>query len=222
MRNYILLALSTAFMIFIQSCVTKECCLPPPNSNNNRITFSNLQVGQTSVYVQEQSSDWRKDSDTTFKKTIDTLHLKVIGKDENGFKIEEFHFNKKRPTITFYFNVVGDSLLVSPMPSTSSIGSATFLGNEQSFSFKDQNLTKWAINRWLIPQEVPFGKRLGNVENIKINNLSFNNALAFYNSTSTIFDGPYTINLYSKEAGFISFQSLGSMAKGAAVWNLIP
>jgi hypothetical protein len=222
MKKHIILILSITCTLLIQSCRTEDCCLPTPNGNNNRINFSNLQVGQKSIYIQEESSNWRKDSDTTFKKTVDTLHLKVIDKDNNGFKVEEFHFNKKRPTLAFYFNVVGDSLRVTPVPSTSSIGSATFMGNEQSYTFNEQNLTKWVINRWVIPQDVPFGKRFGYVENIKINNLTIGKAIGYYDSTSTIFDGPYTIKLYSKEAGFISFQTLGSMAAGGAIWNLIP
>jgi hypothetical protein len=222
MKKYVFLIFSMAITLLFQSCESKVCCDPFPNNTGNRINFTNLQIGQTSVYVQEQSLDWRKDSDTTFKKTVDTLHLKVIGKDDNGFKVEEFHFNKKRPTLAFYFNVVADSLRVSPVPSTSSIGSATFQGNEQTYTFKDQILPKWLLNRWLIPQNVPFGKSFGNVENIKVNNLTFGNALCFYDSTSTLFDGPYIIKLYSKEAGFISFQSLGSFAQGASVWHLIP
>jgi hypothetical protein len=222
MKKYLFLILSITTTLLFQSCETKDCCVPLPNGNDNRINFSNLQIGQTSVYVQEQSLAWRKDSDTTFKKTTDTLHLKVIGKDDSGFKVEEFHFNKKRPTVYFYFNVVGDSLRVSPVPSTSSIGSATFQGNEQTYTFKDQNLTKWVVNRWVIPQDVPFGKSFGFVENIKVNNLTFGKALCYYDSTSTIFDGPFTIKFYSKEAGFISFQTLGSMAQGGSIWNLIP
>jgi hypothetical protein len=222
MKKYIILVLSMVSILLFQSCASKDCCFPIPKGNNNRINFTNLQVGQTSVYVQEQSLAWRKDSDTTFKKTVDTLHLKVIAKDDNGFKVEEFHFNKKRPTLTFYFNIVGDSLRVSPFPSTSSIGSATFQGNEQIYTFNDQNLKKWVVNRWIIPQDVPFGKSFGYIENIQVNNLTFAKALGFYDSTSTVFDGPYTIKLYSKEAGFISFQSLGSFAQGASVWHLIP
>jgi hypothetical protein len=207
--------------LFMHSCkTTEDCCTPPPN--NNYINFSNLQIGQKSIYVRSESMSWRNDSDTTFKKMTDTLHLKIIEKDANGFKVEEFHFNKKRPTVYFYFNVAGDSLIIKAVPSTSSAGSSMFINDSQTFTLKEQGLTKWTANRWVIPQNIPFGKSFGYVENATINGINYAKALGSYDSNQTIFDGPFRIKLYSKEAGFLSVQNLGSLAPGAEIWNLLP
>jgi hypothetical protein len=207
-------------IVFLQSCSNPDCCVLPPF--DNLIKFSNLQVGQTSIYVRTESANWRKDSDSTFKKTTDTVQLKVIEKDVNGFKVEEFHFNKKRPTVYFYFNIAGDSLKVNGVPSTSGAGSALFLNDVQTFMLNDQGLTKWTTNRWIIPQNMPFGKSFGYVENAIINGNNYAKMMGLYDSNQTVFDGPYRIKFYSNQAGFISIQNLGSMAQGGEIWNLLP
>lgn len=208
-----------ALLLLIQSCQPHNCVYPIFTST--KINFNRLQVGQTSLYVMYSTTDWRKNSDTTFKQTTDTIQLKVIEQNENGFKIEESALNKKRPTINCYFNVTADSLIVSGISSTSSIGSAFFKFDRRAFTLKEQGLSNWTTNTWLTPQNPTFGNNFGALENAVVKNVNYGKVMGSYDSTQSIFDGPAFTRYYSKNNGFINFQILGSMSAGGTSWYLI-
>ena len=75
--------------IFLFSKCKKETVI----TTSNHINFENLAIGQKSYYINFKSKNPTLDSDTAFKATTDTILLKVIDKNENGFLIREEWLN---------------------------------------------------------------------------------------------------------------------------------
>jgi hypothetical protein len=221
-KNLILsLILFTSLIFFSCEKSTKNTVLP---KYDNKINLANLEVGQTSVYQNLETDYWPTDS-AIFFRTTDTMQLKVVAKDENGFKIE-MRYRSNPPSIknNFYFDVQGDSLFVKPFPTelVPSLFSNYGLDSKVSLLLNGAGLPTWELNNWLIPKKIPFGVSYGYPENVKLNGATYFKVLGQRNSKATVFDAPSIVKLYSKESGFISFQILGSRPPSALIWNLIP
>lgn len=188
----------------------------------NHINFDNMQIGQQSKYAGYNSRTPKSDSDTAYSATGDTIVLTVIAKDENGFKISEESLNKKVKTVYYYFQIAGDSLFVKPQPGETALGSALISQKHLSYVLNDNNLPKWTANQWGVIDQSGVLKGFGIVENVKILNTNYNSAIAFYDSTEIIWDGPAYTKLYSKRSGFISFQTTGYFAPNGNIFYLIP
>ena len=83
-------------------------------TTSNHINFENLAIGQKSYYINFKSKNPTLDSDTAFKATTDTILLKVIDKNENGFLIREEWLNTLILPAQYYFKIQGDTLIVKP------------------------------------------------------------------------------------------------------------
>jgi hypothetical protein len=222
-KNLILSSLLLLSLIFF-SCEksTKNTVLP---KYDNKINLGKLEVGQTSVYQNLETDFWPSDS-AVFFRTTDTMQLKVVAEDENGFKIE-MRYSSNPPSVTnnFYFAVQGDSLFVKPLLKTEQI--PYIFSNYSSDSkvallLNGAGLPVWNLNKWLIPRAIPFGVSYGYPENLKLNGASYFKVLGHRDDGATAFDAPTIVKLYSKESGFISFQILGNRPRSAIIWNLIP
>jgi hypothetical protein len=152
--------------------------------------------------------------------------LQVIAKDDNGFKIElSYNTNKFGDTSFCYFELKGDYLNIKALTNTNRI--PFILSNYNSDSITTillygGGLPKWNLNKWLIPQKVPFGMSYGYPENVRLDGATYYKVLGNFNNSATIQDGPTLVKLFSKESGFISLQILGSRPSNALIWNLIP
>jgi hypothetical protein len=73
MKNTFILILFL-FGFTIHSACKKETI----NTDNKRIDFNNMKVGQFSRYAGSVSKNWTLDTDTTFKPKFDTIQLKIL------------------------------------------------------------------------------------------------------------------------------------------------
>jgi hypothetical protein len=214
MKNALILG-SILMILTVISC-KKEDTTPDVGSN---IRFDNLKVGQKSRYVKWQSKKWWEEADTTFKQIPDTVTLTIVSQDTAGFKVSESH--NAGTSSTYYFKTEGDTLRVKPFMPNGEFGSFLFYTANMSFVLKDNNLEKTALTRWAVPKNMNVVKGFYKVENLKINATTYDNAIAYFNSNPIIVDGPAIFNIYNKEKGFISFQSLGGFAPLGIQYNLL-
>jgi hypothetical protein len=213
MKNALILV--SILIIFTTISCKKEDT--PPDAGGN-IQFDNLKVGQKSRYVKWQSKKWWEETDTTFKQMPDTVTLTIVSQDTAGFKVSESH--NAGTSSTYYFKIEGDTLRVKPFVPNGEFGSFLFYSSNMSFVLKDNNLEKTVLTRWAVPKNMNVVKSFYKVENFKINATTYDNAIAYFNSMPIIVDGPAIFNIYKKEKGFISFQSLGGFAPLGIQYNL--
>ena len=104
MKSLIILILSIGSIMLIHGCSSTSVCCDPVGDlptrpvefapkNYERMQLKNLQIGQISLFDKTVVQNW-SNNDSKFNKTNDTLQLKVIDKDTNGFKIE--HHSHRR------------------------------------------------------------------------------------------------------------------------------
>jgi hypothetical protein len=222
-KNLILGFISITSLFFYCCGETSKSTISP--QYDNKINFANLEIGQKSVYKFIETDDWYGDS-AVFYRTTDTMMLQIIAKDENGFKVElKYNTNKFGDASFCLFEVKGDYLTIKALPNTNRI--PFILSNYDSDSITTiplygGGLPQWKLNKWLIPQKVPFGMSYGYPENVKLNGATYYKVLGNLNNSATVQDGPTLVKLYSKESGFISLQILGTRPANALIWNLIP
>jgi hypothetical protein len=233
MKNFIILTLSFCSILLLQSCSkTSVCCEPVDElptrplefapKNYERMSFNNLKVGQISLFDRTIIQNWNKDS-SSFEKNTDTLQLKVIDQDSNGFKIETHIINQRNYYDYFYVKIIGDSLYINPTIKGRLFFGGLFLYYKFAYPLTENRLVKWNTNRWIIPQKVVFGKSFGYVENAVINGVKYNKIIGSYDDSSTPSDGPISIYFYSKEKGFIGIYDLATfLGHDGDLWNLIP
>lgn len=189
---------------------------------SEHINFDSLSVGQTSSYAHFTSRMPWSDSDTAYKASSDSLILTIVDKDENGFKVsEQWLHNKKAPAI-YYFKIDGDSLFVKPMINEVETRSEVFASQRSSFLLSDKNLPLLTTTRWAVLKDLGAIKAFGKVENVRILDKTYNNAIANYDAVQIIFDGPAITKIYSKADGFLSFQTIGSFRPNGNNYYLIP
>ena len=217
MKKYLnLLVVFTAVFLFSQC--KKETVI----TTSNHINFENLAIGQKSYYINFKSKNPTLDSNTAFKATTDTILLKVIDKNENGFLIKEEWLNTLILPAQYYFKIQGDSLLVKPISSQTQIESAFFNSKHALYILTDKNFPLWKATRWGVLKDLNVFNGFGKLENVKILNKNYSTALAFYDSNQIVVDGPAYAKLYTKSNGFISFQTIGGFAPYGSIFNLMP
>ncbi|MBL7815307.1 MAG: hypothetical protein JNL70_09860 [Saprospiraceae bacterium] len=143
------------FFFTILSFCFAQCTqvITPETPLSNKISFSNLQVGQESRYNLLTARNYMIDSDTTFKNGNDTLILRIESQDSYGFKVSESHTSMKVATFYYYFEVVGDSLFVKPLPQTTEVNSMVLGYSKSKYSLKDANQPVIELNRWWSPKQ---------------------------------------------------------------------
>ena len=156
MKKLHYLSLAIGAILIFTNC--NKCIVEPTNTH---IHFNNLAVGQKSLYVRFESRNVWSDSDTTFKQMADTLVLRVVAQDSNGFKIAEEIFPRNIATFYYYFNIKNDSLYVKPLPSAQGINSVVFNFGATTFTLKDNNLPKWTLNQWGKPKDLTIVEAFG-------------------------------------------------------------
>ena len=204
--------------IFLFSKCKKETVI----TTSNHINFENLAIGQKSYYINFKSKNPTLDSDTTFKATTDTILLKVIDKNENGFLIREEWLNTLILPAQYYFKIQGDSLFVKPLANQTQIESAFFNSRHALYILTDKNFPVWKATRWAVLKDLGVLKGFGKVENIKILNKNYSSSIAFHDSNQIVFDGPAISKIYTKSNGFITFQTIGGFAPYGSIFNLMP
>lgn len=217
MKNYFNL-----FIVFTTLFLFSQCKKETANTNFNHINFDSLAIGQKSYYINFKSKNPTLDSDTAFKATPDTILLKVIDKNENGFLIREEWLNTLILPAQYYFKIEGDTLLVKSLSNQTQIESAFFNSRHASYILVDKNLPVWKATRWAVLKDLGVLKGFGKVENVKILNKNYSAALAFHDSNQIVVDGPALTKIYTKSNGFISFQTIGGFAPYGSIFNLLP
>jgi hypothetical protein len=233
MNKLITLIFLVSTIFLFQSCTNTSVCCDPVEEiptrpvefapkNYERLNFTNLQIGQISLFDETIVQNWRND-DSKFTKTNDTLQLKVIGKDSNGFKIETHIIDKRLYYYQFYVKIIGDSLYINPTNKGEKFFGGLFFYSPFAYPLNEQGLTKWTTNKWQIPQKVVFGRSFGFKENAIINGTNYSKIIGDYDDSGAPSDGPIFLNYYSKEKGFIGFYILTSyFGSDGKLWNLIP
>ena len=209
-------------VVFATVFISIQCKKQTVNPPSNHINFENLAIGQKSYYVNFKSKNPTLDSDTAFKVTTDTILLKVIDKNENGFLIREEWLNTLILPAQYYFKIQGDTLLVKPASNQTQIESAFFNSKHALYILTDKNFPVWKATRWAVLKDLGVLKGFGKVENVKILNKNYSAALAFHDSNQIVFDGPALSKIYTKSDGFITFQTIGGFAPYGSIFNLIP
>lgn len=217
MKKYLILLVIFTTVILFTQC-KKETVI----TTSNHVNFENLAIGQKSYYINFKSKNPTLDSDTAFKVTTDTILLKVIDKNENGFLIKEEWLNTLILPAQYYFKIQGDTLLIKPVSSQTQIESAFFNSKHTLYILTDKNLPVWKATRWAVLKDLNVFKGFGKVENVKILNKNYSSAIAFYDSNQIVVDGPAYAKIYTKADGFISFQSIGGFAPYGSIFNLMP
>ena len=212
----------TPFLILMSIFLFSQCKKETVVTASNHINFENLAIGQKSYYINFKSKNPTLDSDTAFKATTDTILLKVIDKNENGFLIREEWLNTLILSAQYYFKIQGDTLLVKPLTNQTQIESAFFNSKHTLYILNDKNLPLWKATRWAVLKDVNVFNGFGKLENVKILNKNYSAALAFYDSNQIVFDGPAYAKIYTKSDGFISFQTIGGFAPYGSLFNLLP
>ncbi len=236
-----ILTLSILFFLILQSCNNKPDCCPipvedietktPDTIKNNtttqvsvdKINFNDLKVGQTSVYVRQETANWRRESETPTL-TTDTIQLKIVSQDELGFKVEEWRFNSyPNNNNYYYFKIINNSLQVTPI-SIPNFSLFFVPQGQHILTFNEQVLQKWVLNKWLIPSSLRInGNSQGFIDSVTVNGIRYGKTFGRFDVSLVPTDGPIFVQLYSKSAGFISFQTLGYIfTTGGDVWTLIP
>ena len=209
-------------IIFITIFLFSQCKKETVVTTSNHINFENLAIGQKSYYINFKSKNPTLDSDTAFKATTDTILLKVIDKNENGFLIREEWLNTLILPAQYYFKIQGDTLIVKPATNQTQIESAFFNSKHALYMLTDKNFPLWKATRWAVLKDLNVSKGFGKLENVKILNKNYSSAFAFYDSNATVFDGPAYSKIYTKSDGFISIQTVGGFAPYGSIFNLMP
>ena len=212
----------TPFLILMSIFLFSQCKKETVVTASNHINFENLAIGQKSYYINFKSKNPTLDSDTAFKATTDTILLKVIDKNENGFLIREEWLNTLILPTQYYFKIQGDTLFVKPLTNQTQIESAFFNSKHTLYMLTDKNFPLWKATRWAVLKDVNVFNGFGKLENVKILNRNYSSAFVFYDSNAIVFDGPAYSKFYTKTDGFISFQTIGGFAPYGSLFNLLP
>lgn len=213
MKKYIYFSIILTSSLFFVHCKNEQEVLP----STSKINFNEMKVGQESYYVRfETTSAW--DTNPVYKQLKDTVRLKIVAKESEGFKIEEKRLNQDAPNTYYYFlKIVGDSLFYHRTTDYSS-----FFSVGDRFLLKTNNLPLLTTNQWATPINENADEIFGSISEVTFMGKTYKNPILYYNRKSIPWDGPEITKVYSKNDGFISFQSTAWRASLRYMYNLAP
>jgi len=204
-----------------------------PIPNPGPISFENLAIGQTSKYLGLWGEDYYNDNNDIFGYTDDTLELKIVGQDAQGFKVREsFHYvgdvvdwlkPDKDSVYYYYLEIVNDTLRIHPGQANNFL-SRIFAYHTSKSGLPVANITspKIEITGWKTAMTYCECRRTGFAENYSLFGQNYPLLNVVVENSPMSFDGNGETYVYSKSDGIIRFSTYSWWTQSGIGWDLLP
>lgn len=234
MRNLTFLSLCLLLTASFLSSCKKDCSGDPTPFNGENIRFDNMAVGQSARYLGLFGENYFMPTTNDYSYTNDTLVLRVIGEDANGFKVaESLHYvgdvhpwmaGDKDSIYIYYLKVENDSLRAKPIGSDGP-GSRIFNYNIWNWGLplKDISSQEVEISGW----KTTFGycecRQEGYAEDVTLFYQTYSGrSNVIVENSAMAWDGAGETYVFSKKHGILRFSSYGWWTQSGYGWDLLP
>ncbi|MFN0175354.1 MAG: hypothetical protein ACKVU0_11945 [Saprospiraceae bacterium] len=206
---------------------------PDPIPNPNPIRFDNLTVGQSSRYIGLWGEDYYTNNNNHFGYTDDTLQLKIVGLDTQGFKVEEtFHYTgdvlswwnyDKDSVYHYYLKIKADTLRFNPSHGTY-INSRIFgyFTVINGLPLADITSPKIEISGWKTNLPYCECRRTGYAEDYSLFGQTYPRLNVVVDNSPISFDGNGETHVFSKAKGIVRYSTYSWWTQAGIGWDLLP
>ena len=239
--KHILILLTLLILIIVFGCYNS---LEPSQGNNPKSIFGNLKIGNVSYYICFEGDNYYDSTNTSYHYTGDTLIVKVIDENANGFLISGEYtkgstliVNIKNGVLDstlysaytkseFYVNIKNDSLIIQSPQDTDTYLSTILFGDIFPFYTYKLPLTQITTNKVVIrgwKTSFPYCEcdKEGYIENLNVLNNIYSRANVIVADSPMGFDAPGKTFIYSKECGIIRTYTVSWWTKKGMGWDLL-
>lgn len=225
-------------MLTVLSACQKDDPYNVPQPVSNRIRFDALAVGQVSRYIGLNGYGYHPAIiNSYFEYTDDTLHLEIVAKDDNGYKVAEtVHYvgdvdtwlngSWADSTFFYYLYLSDDTLRFSPID-TWNIRSRIFRGHATRYGLPLEKITspEVEIKDWRTSFPSWSRRWEGYTENYTLFGHTYEHLNVIVENTAMALDAPGETYVFSKSFGIVRASTYGywtSEGYDGYGWDLIP
>lgn len=231
MQKQLLLLLLLA-VIALNSC-KKDCPELPAPITGDGIRFDHLAVGQTARYLGLLGENYYLPSTDDFAYANDTLLLKIVAQDVNGFKVaESLHYvgdvddwmAQEKDSIYFYYlKVETDTLKVKPA-SGIYLNSRLFTYWAQERGIPLNKITKEQVSiaGWKTSFNYCECRQEGYAVDYELFGQTYEYLNVIVENSFMAVDGPGETYVFSKNYGIVRFSEYGWWTQAGYGWDLLP
>jgi len=204
---------------------------PDPIPNRNPIRFDQLAVGQISQYLYLWGEYYQSMENNHFGYLDDTLQLKIVGQNDQGFEVEEtlhyvgdvpIYFNATKDSVyRYYLKIEGHNLFIRK-------NNQPYL-HSRIFEFNTSMVGWWLPNfggleveilGWKTSLGYVSGRRTGYTKSYTLFGQTYPRLNVLVENSPMSYDGMGETYVYSRTSGIVRF-SRYSLSKGYG-WDLLP
>jgi len=227
-----LLLLLLLVVIALNSC-KKDCPEIPDPTTGDGLRFDNLAVGQTARYIGLLGENYYTPSTGDFAYTDDTLLLKIVAQDANGFQVaESLHYvgdvddwmaQEKDSTYFYYLKVQNDTIRVQPIGSDFLHSRIFTYGVSQSgLPLKKITSQQVSISGWKTSFNYCECRQEGYAVGYELFGQTYDYLNVIVENSFMAVDGPGETYVFSKNHGIVRFSEYGWWTQAGYGWDLIP
>lgn len=220
-----------SFLTFLSAC-KKEDPQHEPMPASNRIRFDRPAVGQVSKYIGLAGEDYYSASYDQYEYSDDTLHLEIIAKDNNGYKVaESLHYvgdvhawldSEKDSTYQYYIQVTNDTLRVIPIgPAYLRSRIFGYHISQEGILLKKIESPKVEILGWKTGFNYCECRQQGYTENYTLFGKTYDRLNVIVENSPMAWDGSGETYVFSKSFGIVRFSTYGWWTQSGYGWDLL-
>jgi hypothetical protein len=235
---HIIMVVMLITLIIVSGCDNSIEPLP------GKSIFGNLEVGNVSYYVGFEGEDYFDSTNINFHYTEDTLIVKVLDLDSNGFligvqytegstliqriKSGEFDSRSHLPITEseFYVNIKNDSLIIQPPHESEAFKYTILFGDISIYYTYKLPLSQITTNKIKIrgwKTSVPYCEcdSEGYIENFKILNNKYSYVNAIVDDSPMGYDASGKTFIYSQQYGIVRTYDVSWWFKTGTGWDFL-
>jgi hypothetical protein len=218
-------------LLLLSACKHEPMTIMP--SPNPHIHFDDLQVGQSSKYLCLKGFGYGYIG-SSFSYLDDTLELKLVAENSNGFLVQEKLFYNgevapafnyyKDSTLQYYIQVFNDTLRFKPVGPSPYLRSMIFefFISRQGLPIKNFTQPQLKMRSWHTSLPGVAARKTGYIENYPLFGVNYPHLNVVIENTAMALDGNGETMMYHYHDGIIRASTYSSWTSSGYGWDLLP